>query len=127
MNLWDVPTAYIVRVGKTDENGLTESGKQAAEAVTNFLSWQQVGRVICADVPGAYEMGQHILHGGNVACFHVELHPEERALEFIHEPYQDLPTVVIVGDEPCVVPGGIVAIYGDERVIRLGAMPKEVV
>ena len=122
--LWEMPSAYIVRYGDTHEGNLNESGRQAAEAIHNFFEWQPVGRVICSDVPAAYATAQYILNTGNVACPFVATIPdlEHRVSEFAQEPYEELPTVMVIRDEQSIVPGGVVAIYGDVRVTRLGAI-----
>jgi len=90
MNTWDMPAAFIVRHGETELNtancwrgwenpALNEEGRQAAEAIANFFSWQRVGRVICSDLGRAMETAQYIMGTGNVCCPYVSPDPNLRS------------------------------------------------
>ncbi len=87
--IFQKPWGYLVRHGSTEANSsnqfrgwidfrLDEEGRQSAEAVQNFFSYEKLGRVICSDLNRAVETAQYIMDTGNVCCPYLSIEPALR-------------------------------------------------
>ena len=68
---------YIVRHGELNDMsvwdgwsdmGLSDDGRQQAEAVARWLSFEKIGRVVASDLPRTVETAQFIMDGCDIAC-----------------------------------------------------------
>jgi phosphohistidine phosphatase SixA len=142
MNPWVVPNAYLVRCceAETSADGwgvsLNEVGRHVALTVQHFFAWERLGRVVCSDLTRAVETANYIVDTGNVLLPSLQIDPSlsDTILDYIHEPYQELPTAIVVHggiladiNAPKIPPGGILAVYVDEQGVmtmeqRLGSL-----
>ena len=87
--IFQKPLGYLVRHGSTEANTdncfrgwidfpLDDEGRQAAEAVQNFFSYERLGRVFCSDLSRAVQTAQYIIDGGNVSCPYLSVEPSLR-------------------------------------------------
>lgn len=102
-NRWDGWGNYV----------LSPEGRQSAEKMGQWLSYQTIGRIICSDLPRTVQTAEIIMNQVDVMCPHLGTEPnlrawaigdftgkektDERKAEFRH--YREHPDVAIPGGE----------------------------
>jgi len=74
MNIWDSWGDY----------DLSEEGRQQAEAIARWLSFEKIGRVVSSDVPRTMHTAQYLMDSGAVQCSFMACDPNLRPWMVAH-------------------------------------------